>query len=89
MTIAIELLGWTGTLLIVGAFFLVSRGKVDPKGRTYLLMNLAGSLGVGIDVYTDRSWPALTLQVVWILIALTGILGTAKKKSAEGTAERS
>jgi hypothetical protein len=62
----------------VSAFFLVSRGRIDPRGRRYQFMNIAGSLGIGIDVYFDRSWPALALQGVWILIAATALAKSRK-----------
>lgn len=76
MTLLIDILGWTGMALIVSAFFLVSHGKIDPKGRRYQFMNIAGSVGIGIDVYMDRSWPVLTLQAVWILVAFSALLGS-------------
>ena len=80
MTLLIEALGWIGMALIVSAFFLVSHGKIDPKGRRYQLMNIAGSLGIGIDVYFDRSWPALTLQAVWILVAFSALFGPKTRR---------
>lgn len=80
MIFIIELIGWIGMALIVSAFFLVAHGKIDPKSRHYQVMNIAGSIGIGIDVYTDQSWPALTLQIVWILIAFSAILSVKKEK---------
>lgn len=80
MNIFIEILGWVGMLLIVSAFFLVSHGKVSPKSSQYQLMNIAGSLGIGINVFFDRSWPVLALQVVWILVALSALLGSRRSE---------
>lgn len=80
MPLLIELAGWTGMALIVTAFFLVSRKKLAPDGRAYLLMNIAGSVGIGADVLSDRSWPALALQLVWITIALTALARRRRRK---------
>jgi len=80
MTTLIAILGWIGMALIVSAFFLVSHGKIDPKGRSYQFMNVAGSVGIAVDVWHDRSWPAFVLQIVWILVALSALARSRKRK---------
>ena len=85
MTFLIELGGWLGMALIVGAFYLVSHGKVHPKDRRYQYMNIAGSVGIGIDVYFARSWPALALEIIWILVALSALARSARAARAKRT----
>lgn len=75
----IQASGWTGTALIVLAYFLVSNKKLDPTGKAYQYMNLFGSLGVGINVFHQRSWPAVTLEVVWGIIAIWALMKTNRK----------
>ena len=64
MEIAVQTPGWIGTVLIVFAYFLVSRQYVTAKSRVYQLMNLFGSIGMGIYVFHQKSWPALALQII-------------------------
>ncbi len=74
MNILINISGWTGTALIVLAYFLVSNKKLDPAGKVYQHMNLWGSLGVGIHVFHQRAWPAVTLEIVWAIIAIWALV---------------
>jgi hypothetical protein len=62
-------IGWTGTLLIVGAFFLNSVGVITPQDLIYPLMNIFGSLLFGIELWHRRSSSGITLQAVWIAVA--------------------
>lgn len=70
MEIFTQTLGWIGSLLFVIAYLLVSFKKIDSAGRTYQLINLFGSLGLGISVFYQRAWPALALEIVWGFIAI-------------------
>ena len=68
--VAIQVSGWMGMVLIVGAYFLNSRKILDSQSRGYQFINLFGSAGVFINVFHQRAWPAVALQVVWSIIAL-------------------
>lgn len=74
MEILIEIAGWTGTILIVSAYFLVSRGYLTGKSRTYQAINLLGALGVGINVFHHEAWSTLALQVAWGTIAVISLI---------------
>lgn len=74
MEIFIQAVGWVGTLLVVLAYFLVSNKKIDSSSGYYQLLNLFGAIGVGVNVFHQQSWPALTLQIVWGIIAIFSLL---------------
>ncbi|OGX24552.1 MAG: hypothetical protein A2787_01820 [Omnitrophica WOR_2 bacterium RIFCSPHIGHO2_01_FULL_48_9] len=80
MQIFVEFLGWAGTLLILWAYYLVSYKKIDPDSVNYQLMNLIGSVGIGVNVFWKQSWPAVTLEVVWGLIAFWALVRTLKQQ---------
>jgi len=63
-----------GTILIVLAYFLVSRQYVTGKSKIYQLMNLFGALGVGVNVFHQEAWPALALQITWAIIAIISLI---------------
>lgn len=77
MELAIQIIGWTGTALIVLAHLLVSFEKVEGDNKIYQAMNLFGAIGVGINVFHERAWPAVALQGVWGIIAIVDLV---KKK---------
>jgi hypothetical protein len=81
MELFIQIAGWTGTILIVGAFFLNSNNKLSSGDKTYQLMNLFGAICIGINVFHNHAWPAVALQVVWGLIAIASIIKSYKLNS--------
>lgn len=70
MMLLIEIIGWLGTSLIVFAFYLNSNNKIDAKSRIYQLMNLMGSICVGINAYYFGALPSLWLQIIWAIISI-------------------
>ena len=54
--LALEVAGWTGTALLLGGFLLNTLGSLPSRGLTYLLLNLLGSAGVGVNAWSRRAW---------------------------------
>ncbi len=75
-----QVIGWVGTVLIITAYFLVSLKRIDVSSKLYQLMNLFGALGVGINVFIQQAWPALTLQVIWGVIAVFSLAKMRKNQ---------
>ncbi|MCH7641260.1 hypothetical protein IID22_03625 [Patescibacteria group bacterium] len=75
----LDFIGWTGAILILLAYFLVSTKRVLPKSRLYHSLNLLGALGIGVNSYAQGAFPATGLNVVWSLIAIYGLLQGIKK----------
>ncbi len=73
----IEIIGWIGTVLIVGAYFLNINGKVKSTSVTYILTNIIGGVLFSIYTYAHRTYPNMVVNVVWVIIAVAAIL---KKK---------
>ena len=69
-----SMLGWVGTVLVVGAYFLNSTKRLGSASRTYQLMNLFGAVGVGFSTYHQAAWPAVMLQLIWGMIAIWSLL---------------
>lgn len=68
-----EIVGWIGAGLVITAYFLVSTKKLLPTSITYQLMNLSGALGVGINVFIQKAYPSLAIQIMWATIAVYGL----------------
>lgn len=74
MEFFIQTIGWIGTFLVVLAYLLVSCKKLSATSSAYQLLNLFGVIGVGANVYYQEAWSALTLQVVWGIIAVISLI---------------
>ena len=66
--------GWIGMVLILVAFYLVSARKVAGDSRVYQVLNLFGAIGIIWNTLIQQAWPAMTLNVVWALIAIKTLL---------------
>jgi len=81
MQIFSQIVGWTGTALIVLAYYLVSTKRVSPTSKTYQIMNVGGAIGLGVSAYTQASWPNFGLQVIWFFIGLYSLYKIFSQKS--------
>jgi hypothetical protein len=76
----IELSGWTGALLILGSFALLSFGKIQARSSLYQWMNIVGSLGLIINGGWNGAWPSVGLNVVWMAIAAYALQRNSRLK---------
>lgn len=66
----VEIAGWTAALLILGAYGLISAGKVQSRSSLYQWMNIVGALGFVINSGWNGAWPSVGLNVVWFAIGV-------------------
>lgn len=68
-----EILGWIGTFLVLGAYFLVSFGWLDGESLIFQLMNIFGSLGLLAIAFSKKVYQSVVVNIVWILIGLVAM----------------
>lgn len=66
----IDILGWMGAALLLAAFAFNSFGYLGRTDTVYQLMNLFGTVGIALQAYKRRAYPAAALNVVWAIIAI-------------------
>lgn len=69
----IECAGWLGALLILGAYGLVTTGKLNASSAPYQWMNIVGAVGFIINSGWNGAWPSAWLNIVWLAIGIYGI----------------
>ena len=70
MKLAVEVIGWAGAALILGAYALLSVGKLRAESVTYQLMNILGAAGFVVNSGWNGAIPSAAMNVIWIGIAL-------------------
>ncbi len=65
----IEICGWAAAGLILGAYSLLSFGKIQARAPLYQWMNVLGALGFIINCAWNGAWPSVALNIVWMAIA--------------------
>ena len=74
-------IGILGTLMVLGAFFLLQAGKIHGNRLAYQLLNLLGAAGVLASLVGKFNFPVFLLEGAWIVISLYGIVRTLRKGS--------
>jgi len=70
MKTTIEVIGWSGAILILGAYALLSAGKIRSESLTYHLMNIVGAAGFVVNSGWNGALPSAAMNVVWIGIGV-------------------
>ncbi len=65
----LDLLQVLGALLILVAFAANQRGRMTPHARSYLVLNLVGSVVLTGVALEGRDWGFLVLEFVWALVS--------------------
>jgi hypothetical protein len=81
--IAVEIAGWAGAGLILGAYLLLSMGRLTGQSALYQGMNVAGAAGFIVNGWWHGALPSAVLNIIWMLIggfALWRIM--AKRRSS-------
>lgn len=66
----IEVVGWTGAVLILGAYVLLTLGKVEARSVAYQGMNVVGAAGFIVNGWANGALPSAVLNVIWMGIGV-------------------
>ncbi|OGK13517.1 hypothetical protein A3A93_00310 [Candidatus Roizmanbacteria bacterium RIFCSPLOWO2_01_FULL_38_12] len=70
----IEIIGWYGTIAIVGAYALVSFSFIQSNSILYQLLNLTGAIGIALISLYKKAYQPGVLNIIWTIIALVAII---------------
>jgi hypothetical protein len=74
LKIIVEVIGWIGALLILGAYALQMMGRIAASTPLYQWMNLVGSIALIINGAWNGAFPSMFLNVIWLMIALYALV---------------
>lgn len=66
----IEIVGWAGAALILGAYVLLTLEKIEARSTAYQGMNVVGAAGFIVNGWANGALPSATLNVIWMGIGL-------------------
>ena len=79
MELLIEIAGWGGALIILGAYILVSTGRISGQSAAFQWMNVAGSLGFVVNSGWHGAIPSTVLNVVWCAVGLAALWSIGRR----------
>lgn len=78
--ILMEIIGWSGSAMVVAAYVLNIRGKLDVKSSWYIWLNIIGSIFlIGYTFYL-KAYPNTIVNLIWVLVAAYSLIRSATKK---------
>lgn len=73
MSLFLEILGWIGAFLVLGAYALLSARRIESSGYLYQGMNVLGALTLAAYTWSKGAAPSALLNVVWCAIGMGAI----------------
>jgi hypothetical protein len=64
----VDFSGWAAAALILGAYALLSFGKIQARAPVYQWMNIVGAVGFIVNCSANGAWPSVALNMVWLVI---------------------
>lgn len=68
--LAIETIGWISAALILGAYLLVSMGRVSGGSALFQWLNVVGAAGFVLNSGWHGAMPSTILNIIWCAIGL-------------------
>jgi hypothetical protein len=77
--IIIETIGWSGAVLILIAYVLLSSGRLGGRSRLYQWMNVVGAVCFIVNSGYNGAVPSAVLNVIWAGIGLFTLWRIARR----------
>lgn len=65
MIILVEIAGWAGAVLVLGAYILVSTGKLTGNSPVFQWMNALGATFFILNTWWHDAIPSMIVNIVW------------------------
>lgn len=86
MKLAVEVIGWAGAALLLGAYGLLSYGKLRAESVSYQLMNILGAAGFVVNSGWNGALPSAAMNVIWIGIGVYALRQRRRLQIKAGSA---
>ncbi len=81
--ILFQIIGWSGSALLIIAYVLVSSKKLSPEAVQYQLINLGGALFLLVYAIYTVAYPFVLVNFIWLIIGLNFLYKIYSKKGGK------
>ena len=74
----IDVMGWVGSILLIVAYWFVSKKRIKPESFTYHSLNILGSLLLIVNTVYYGAFPSAAVNIIWVVIGLFYIAKTRR-----------
>ncbi|RAV98816.1 CBU_0592 family membrane protein [Pseudochryseolinea flava] len=79
MDLWMNILGWVGSICVVAVYGLNSFQVIKTTSPLFYIMNLAGGLLLILFSVYKEAYPNVFINVVWVIIAIPGLIKSFRK----------
>ena len=65
MILLIEIVGWLGAILVLGAYILVTSGRLSGASALFQWMNALGATFFVLNTWWHGAIPSMVLNIIW------------------------
>lgn len=69
-----EIVGWYGTVAILGAYALSSFNIISPQTFLYQILNVTGAVAIIVISLRKKTYQPAVLNIIWAAIGLVVLL---------------
>ncbi|MEM9531913.1 MAG: hypothetical protein AAGA23_13455 [Pseudomonadota bacterium] len=77
-----DVAGLTGVVLLLAAYFMLERERLNANVWRYFALNGAGALLILLSLVQEFNLSAFVIEGFWLLISLVGLRRTLRQKAA-------
>ena len=76
-----DVVGMTGTFMVVLAYYLLQLEKTDPKGLSYNVLNLTGAVLLLVSLCFNFNLASFVIEIFWIGASIIGLWRYVQRQS--------
>jgi hypothetical protein len=69
-----EILGWIGTVMVLGGYALASFGWISAESVLFQVMNILGSFGLLAIALSRKVYQSVVVNIVWATIGMLALI---------------
>lgn len=74
MDIVVEIVGWAGAVLVLGAYVLVSMGSLSGLSPSFQWMNALGATFFVLNTWWHGAIPSMVVNIIWSGIGFAALI---------------
>jgi hypothetical protein len=81
LPLLIEIIGWVGAVLVLGAYVLVTAGRLSGSSPAFQWMNAIGAAFFVLNSWWHGAIPSMVLNIIWSGIGLAALWRLRRTKA--------
>jgi hypothetical protein len=73
LKLTIEIIGWTAAAMMLGAYLLLTSGRLSSHAPAYQWLNVLSGAGFILNSGWNGAYPSACINVLWVAIGLYGV----------------